>query len=385
MIYTNYIFKSTILNCINKGNYLLEVRMRIALSGYYGFDNTGDEALLSAITSSIKAYAPQAEFAVFSGAPEKTRLLHGIKAVHYLNPWQVLKTLYQSDLLISGGGSIFQDVTSARSLPYYISVVALARLLKKPVIFYAQGVGPINRPFSKWLMRLVANKVNLITLRDYDSLEYLKKLGVTRPPLKVTADPVFSLQPDPENKETIDALLSRLNPENLPMIGVAVRKWTPLEGYQQNLAKLLDILAEKDYRIIFTPMAFPEDIEESKRVALLMQNDAAIVEENLASKEHLTLIAQLDFMIGMRLHALIFAASRGIPFAGLSYDPKVDAFLDIFNLQPLSKELEEMEQEVLDLLENQNIHNHIREKSWELRNKSGENALLALELIKNKS
>lgn len=357
--------------------------MRIALSGYYGFDNTGDEALLSAITSSIKAYAPQTEFAVFSGAPEKTRSLHGIKAVYYLNPWQVFKTLFQSDLLISGGGSIFQDVTSARSLPYYISVVALARILRKPVIFYAQGVGPINRPFSKWLMRLVANRVNLITLRDKDSLDYLRNLGVTRPPLKVTADPVFSLQPDPEHKAATKALLSKLNPAGMPVIGVSVRKWAPLEGYQHNLAKLLDHLAENKYKILFIPMAFPEDIAESKRVAHLMKEDAIILEENLTSKEHLSLIADLELMIGMRLHSLIFAASRGIPFAGLSYDPKVDAFLKIFNLEPLSGEFEDMQQAIKNLLSDREMQGFIREKSWELRNKSGENALLALKLITN--
>jgi len=357
--------------------------MRIALSGYYGFDNSGDEALLSAITSSIRSYAPQAEFTVLSGAPEKTRSLHGIKAVYYLNPWQVFKALWQCDLLISGGGSIFQDVTSGRSLPYYISVVALALILRKPVIFYAQGVGPINRAFSKWLMRLVANRVDLITLRDKDSLEYLRNLGVTRPPLKVTADPVFSLQPDQEDKATIEALLSRLNPGGLPVIGVSVRKWSPLEGYQQDLAQLLDYLADKKYKILFIPMAYPEDIAESKRVAHLMKAEAIILEENLTSKEHLSLIANLELMIGMRLHALIFAASRGIPFAGLSYDPKVDAFLKIFNLKPLSGKLGDMQAAIDKLLSDPHLQNFIREKSWELRNKSGENALLALKLITN--
>ncbi len=81
--------------------------MKIALSGYYGFDNAGDEALLSAITSSIKRLSPSANFVVFSGCPERTAALHGIRAVYHKNPWQVFRELLDADLLISGGGSIF--------------------------------------------------------------------------------------------------------------------------------------------------------------------------------------------------------------------------------------------------------------------------------------
>ena len=181
--------------------------MRIALSGYYGFDNAGDEALLSAITSSIRKITPQADFVVFSGSPARTTARHAIRAVNYLDPWAVGRELNRCDLLISGGGSIFQDVTSWRSLPYYIAVVALAKLLGKTVVFYAQGVGPIQRSISKFLMRLVANRVDLITVRDEKSKQLLLDLGVTLPPLRVTADPVFSLQPNLEDEAQITVLL----------------------------------------------------------------------------------------------------------------------------------------------------------------------------------
>ncbi len=358
--------------------------MRIALSGYYGFDNAGDEALLSAITSSIKRLQPSAEFVVFSGCPEKTSSLHGIRAVFNKNPWLVLRELLGSDLLISGGGSIFQDITSARSLPYYISVVALAKLLHKPVIFYAQGVGPINRPFSKLLMRLIANRVDLITLRDEESRQYLYQLGITRPPLLVTADPVFSLEPEESDQIVIDGLLSILGITNKPIVGVAVRKWQALEGYQGRLAKLLDQLSAKGYQILFIPMSYPDDVAESQRVAKLMRCNSLVLDENLHSQEHLALIARLDLMIAMRLHALIFAASRGVPFAGISYDPKVDAFLNLFGLRPLADTWSKMMSEVDSLLEDVNIYDEINRRSVDMRSKSEQNARLALSLIKGR-
>ncbi|PKM77553.1 MAG: polysaccharide pyruvyl transferase CsaB [Firmicutes bacterium HGW-Firmicutes-15] len=356
--------------------------MKIALSGYYGFDNAGDEALLSAITSSIKRLRPSADFVVFSGSPEKTSALHGIRAVYHKNPWQVFHELLEADLLISGGGSIFQDVTSARSLPYYISVVALARLVGKPVIFYAQGVGPINRRLSKFLMRLIGNRVNLITLRDEDSRQFLWDLGVTRPPLLVTADPVFSLEPGPADQAKIEHLLKNIRSGDKPLVGVAVRKWQALEGYQERLAKLLDELVSRGYQILFIPMAYPDDVNESRRVAKLMKEDAYVLDEHLGSQEHLALISRLDLMVAMRLHALIFSASRGIPFAGISYDPKVDAFLKLFNLQPLSTGYKEMQAQIDTLLGDVNLQDKISTQAQEMRRKSEQNARLALSLVK---
>lgn len=355
--------------------------IKIALSGYYGFDNAGDEALLAAITSSINKLEPATEFVVFSGSPARTIDLHGIRAVNYLNPFALLRELMTVDLLISGGGSIFQDVTSTRSLSYYISVVALARLLRKPVIFYAQGVGPINRSFSKLLMRLVGNRVNLITLRDHDSRQYLEQLKVTHPPLIVTADPVFALEPGLADETNMQKLLDSTCPEEKPLVGVSVRKWKYLQGYQDKLARLLDELTVRGYQVVFIPMAYPDDIIESKQIAELMQQDAKIIEKNLNSTEHLALISHLDLMIGMRLHALIFAASRGVPFAGISYDPKIDSFLALFNLKPLSMEFSEMKNEVDRILNDIDFQTNLKQKALDMRAKSEDNARLALSLI----
>lgn len=358
--------------------------MKIALSGYYGFDNAGDEALLAAITSSIKRLQPDADFTVFSGNPGRTSSLHGFHALYHKNPLAVIRGLQDADLLISGGGSIFQDVTSSLSLPYYISVVALAKLLGKPVVFYAQGVGPINRPFSKFLMRLVANRVDLITLRDSASSRFLFEMGVNRPPLMVTADPVFSLRPEEKDETRVNALLASYGIEDQPLIGVAVRRWQALEGYQHRLAQLLDELARRGYRIIFVPMSYPEDIAESQRVAGLMQYSAVMMDQHLSSQEHLALIDHLQLMIAMRLHALIFAANRGIPFAGISYDPKVEAFLQSFDLVPLPKEPQGMQDHVDALLEDGDLQARIRSKAEDMRTKAVQNARLSLALVKQR-
>jgi putative peptidoglycan lipid II flippase len=359
--------------------------MRIALSGYYGFDNAGDEALLSAITMSLKRLRPDLEFLVFSGNPQKTQRLHGVEAVYYMHPLQVLRGLLRSDLLISGGGSIFQDVTSGRSLAYYISVVALAKLLGKPVIFYAQGVGPINRPFSRVLMRLVANRVDLITLRDEDSWQLLREIGVNRPEIRVTSDPVFALRPLPQDYESVDTKLAEIINPDKPVLGVSVRQWPALEGYQPELACCLDELALQGYQILFIPMAYPDDLAASQRVASFMKRPAVLLDEDLSSREHLALISRMNFIIGMRLHALVFAASMGVPFAGISYDPKVDAFLKQFRLRPLPLQHEEMKKQTEQLINDDQLRHRIAEASSGLRHQAEENARLALGLLEEEA
>ena len=169
--------------------------LRIAVSGYYGFKNAGDDAILMAMVATIRALAPGAEITVFSSSPVETRQLYGVRAVNRWNPLGIIWTLLRSDLLLSGGGGLLQDVTGVRSICYYLVVVLLALVVGKPVVYYAQGVGPVRTRFGRWLTRVVSNRVDLITIRDQASRDDFLAMGVNRPPLVVTADPVLALNP----------------------------------------------------------------------------------------------------------------------------------------------------------------------------------------------
>ncbi len=356
--------------------------MKIALSGYYGFDNAGDEALLTAITRSIHKYRPDAEFVVFSGHPDHTKSAHQIRAIYYMNPIKVLREISRCDLLISGGGSIFQDITSRRSLAYYICIVALAKLFKKKVIFYAQGVGPINHAFSKMLMRLIANRVDIITLRDEESRRLLNSIGVTKPPQLITADPVFALQTSEKDHQLASQIVSSLNNCSHGIIGVSVRDWAKLDGYQEKLAKVLDALSAQGYGILFIPFAWPQDIKASQSVIKHMKSTPLLVDQKLNSHQLLALMSKTKIMIGMRLHALIFAASQETVFAGLSYDPKVDAFLNLYNMKPLPiNDVDAMLKQIQDLLTSGTLRQTIINKSKLMSEKALENAILALKLL----
>ncbi|MCG0238700.1 MAG: polysaccharide pyruvyl transferase CsaB [Firmicutes bacterium] len=303
--------------------------MRILVSGYYGFRNAGDEAILAGMIHAIREREPEAVFTVISGRAEETRRVHGVEAISRNRIRAAWAAVGQADLVLSGGGSLLQDVTSTKSIPYYLGVVAMALLRRKPVMFYAQGVGPIRGVLGKVLVRLVANRVARITVRDPESAELLRRLGVTRPPVAVTADAALALPPG--DREAGRRLLTAAGvPASRTLIGVSVRPWKEWEERaQKGLAQALDRLAaELNAHVVFLPMQPTADPGAAEAVARQMTAPATVVRgEDWTYRETLDAVAACDLLIGMRYHALVFAAMAGVPLVGLSYDPKIDAFL----------------------------------------------------------
>jgi len=143
------------------------VLMRVLISGYYGFGNTGDEAILRAIVNSMRSEKPDLDIVVLSDNPKETEKIHNVRAINRMDLVSIWTTLSCSDMLISGGGGLLQDITSTRNILYYITIIYMAWLLKKPVVYYANGVGPIRSYFNRLLVRNVSNKVQVITVRDF--------------------------------------------------------------------------------------------------------------------------------------------------------------------------------------------------------------------------
>ena len=119
---------------------------RVVISGYYGFANAGDEAMLAAIVGSLKDIIPDVSITVITGNCRMTRENHNVQAVHRLNFFAIAAAIRRCDILISGGGSLLQDVTSARSLYYYLWIMKIALFFNKPVMLYARASAPSAVP-----------------------------------------------------------------------------------------------------------------------------------------------------------------------------------------------------------------------------------------------
>lgn len=357
--------------------------MNILISGYYGSKNGGDEAMLAAMLEVLREEGGALNATVISLNPEYTKKRHHVDAVPWLDVWTIVKKIRAADLLISGGGSLLQNVTSRRSLYYYLGIIFLAEIFGCRVMLYAQGIGPIRGGLAKWLMNFIVNRVDLITIRDHGSLEELQRLKISRPKIFCTADPVLAIKP-----VSLDAGEKILAGHGIKrtgrLIGVSVRSWIDWQSCQTALAEALDKLAETGAQIIFIPMQFPNDIRAAESIAALMKNPAAVLDEEFSTSEILSLVGNMSVLIGIRLHALIFAGVMGVPMLGISYDPKIDRFLDSIGERPLGNLSDVTAEKIFDAvtkkLDVKNFHDESLLQN--LREMARKNARLALELLK---
>lgn len=297
--------------------------MRIVLSGYYGFDNVGDEAILFAIIQSLKKYHPDVNLTVLSNNPEKTALTYQVDAVNRWNINEVRKALKYSDCLISGGGSLLQDETGMKSISYYSGVMKIAQFLKVPVFIYAQGMGPVKRHINRKIMKHVLQASEIITVRDKHSKKFLESIGVTKS-IQLVPDPVMGI-----DASNFSSGLAKPTDPNKRVISVSIRNWAEDLSYLKKVAEALDQLADNGHEILMVPMHGKYDHETSANVASMMNNAVEIFPHDSSIEEKMAAVKESDVLLGMRLHALIFASVGNTPFVALSYDPKIDSFAEI--------------------------------------------------------
>ncbi|MGI6492385.1 MAG: polysaccharide pyruvyl transferase CsaB [Pelotomaculum sp.] len=359
---------------------------RVVISGYYGFHNIGDEAMLHAMLQALREAVPGLEAAVLSRDPAYTARQFGVESIPRDDLGQIVRALRKAELFISGGGGLLQDVTGPKSVVYYLGLVALARLLGKPVFFYAQGFGPVNTPLGKKLVKLIANRVDAITVRDPDSRAELVALGVNRPPIEVTADPVLGLDPGLVDLARGRTILAGLGLGDAPVAGISVRPWKNAGDYLGVLARVADDLVAAGWQVLLVPMHQPVDLVCCREVAARMKARAFIFEEPADYMDILSLTAGLDLAIGMRLHFLIFSSLFGVPPVGITYDPKVNRFLQSLGLPPGLK-VEDLDYQALsarlqDILDRrEQVKAQLKERLAPLQKEAQKNAALAAELL----
>ena len=262
----------------------------------------------------------------------------------------------------------------------------LARRMGTPVMLYSQGIGPVCGSLAQRVMRYVGNDAALITVRDEGSLEELRRLHISRPPQEVTADPVLAMHP--VDKGLGRGILKRHGLEGTaPLVGLAIREWQGWDGYKEALAQAADHLVEScGARIVFLPMQSTEDIQAARKVQARMKQHSVVLQDAYTTSELLSLVGNLDVLLGIRLHALIFAAIMQVPLIGISYDPKIERFLSMLGEKPIGSlrnlQAEELSEAVQALLQNP-------ARPWlprmrELRDKAYRAAELAVDLLNKK-
>ena len=267
--------------------------------------------------------------------------------------WQFFRSLIKARLFILGGGHLLQDLTSQVFLISSLMKILLAKILGRSVMLYAVGAGPIGSLVGRFLASRILNLVNLITVRDQESARFLRQIGVNKPGIYVTADPAFALKP--ASAERVRDILRKEDIEDKegPLVLIAPRRWfhyhhgfLPMryglfgnlrlsyggQDYERlitALAQLADyIVSEMGAKVIFLPMRIEgrwgepgqDDDNVCREIKALMKNKkrARMIKGDYSPQEIMGIIGQMDMVVSVRMHPIIFAAVCGVPFVGLS-------------------------------------------------------------------
>lgn len=319
---------------------------RVLIAGYYGYGNAGDEAILSCLVKDLRQRRSDLDLVVATGDPAGTRRAHGVRTVHRDNLPGIIELAAASDLVVLGGGGLFQDYWESRSedfltreqtaLHYYASFPAIAAMTRTPCMIYAAGVGPLETDDGREKTRQACDLCHCVTVRDPESRDLLSEIGVEDPArIEVTADPAFGLQPAPP--EDVDRRLQQLDVDPASLcVAVSLRSWEQARnGWEDEVAQGLDhFLDDHDGMALLVPFQQASSQRDDDRRVLLevagrMRHKARtrLLEGVFEAELLAAAMGRCRLALTMRYHAALFALQAARPVVALAYDPKVSRLM----------------------------------------------------------
>ena len=371
----------------------------VVVSGYYGFGNMGDESLLDVIAATLAEEIPGVKIAALTRHPKADARRTGLRCVSRFSPAAV-RAIAGAKLLLSGGGSLLQDSTSRRSLKYYAGVLGIAEMFGVKSYIYANGIGPIRDMSNRKLTAKVVDRAAEVSVRDADSAEELRRIGVKRENIRVTADPAFLIRPYDEHR--LAKTMERIGVKDgffAVSLRLPVQKNAAPMSVADEMVRTCAAITEAYGLIPFViPMQTAQDsgiceyfVEQYNRQ---MKQSAggtytALLYTPENAPELIGVLSKAAFVIGMRLHSIIFASSAEVPVVGLAYDPKVSSMMKALG-QPFIVELgasadihAETYACVERIMENRDaIGRSLAERAAEMRNRCREDLKMAHDLVK---
>lgn len=367
---------------------------RIVIHGYYGAGNFGDDIILLSMIKSLRTAEPRADITVLSRGISPIPSPLPFHMVSRYDNGSVETAIKSADLLICGGGGIFQDYSGFRledhfgervkGLDYYAVPMEMAYLLGKPVMLYAIGAGPLFGDAAKRYLKTVIGWTDVITTRDQPSADVIKRISPTAKPV-VTADPAVGF--------ALPAASAVLPVDRKKYCGICLRNWLWKQGERSRFlsytAQMANHLSE---RYGYTVVLFPfnkgkgDDNLLSEVHRLIKNKDAVVVKKSISMDEALGLLRQMKFVIGMRLHSAIVSTANLIPAMGIAYDQKVSNYFDLLDMKNCVISLSEHQgpKERIDefIKSLPNVRQQLKEKVMLLKEKESQNAKLAIKLLR---
>jgi len=348
--------------------------VKIVITGHGSRLSKGNSALLNSRIRLIKRFIEDSEFTIFTFHPEisykpEMKYLKNVKISFYEVPFKfslsfrelpktifsILKIVFcrsispylkdlreykDADLIISTGGDVLTEDYGLVDFINYAGNLLLGIFLKKPVIIFAETVGPFKHRLSKAIAKYLLNHASLITVRGEISKKYLNTLGVNRAPQYLTADTAFLLEPPP-----LQILKQILEKENIKdsdiLVGITVSELIPrydftktrtlkdkYDKYVEIMASVTDYIIEKlGATVVFVPSVIGpvyDDRRVADRIYKIAKNKEKIrnIKNEYTCEEIKGIIGRCSIFIGARMHVTVFSTSLHIPTIAIAYSRK---------------------------------------------------------------
>lgn len=306
---------------------------RLVLSGYYGYGNLGDEAICAAILQQLALRDVQT--LVLSADPAATAQAYGCRTLKRTDYRRLSGALADAELFVQGGGSLLQDATSWRSPLFYLMQLVHSSVMGTPFMVLGQGIGPLNRGWVHYLVRETLVHAKALALRDVDSYAWALANLPHDLPVTLTADPVYLLEPADISMELEEGPLADV-PHPWTLVAVKGNPNDPRELHAW-IEGLNQLGAELGGSLLLCPFFPAMDRPFYSKLALGLTVPYAWAPDGWGPAQVLGLCGACQLVIAGRLHPLIFAANRRVPFAAISYDPKMPAACAEFEVQPIAQ------------------------------------------------
>ncbi len=347
-------------------------KLKVLITGGYGYGNVGDEAQLGANIIRWKNLT-DCYIKVFSPNPEYTANHHGVESCWAprvvlfnsnlsgdygssnkafektfrkkkrkmilsarflraginlqftsLEEADMLKQIKEADILHVSGGGFLTGMTRSRLWETAL-VIRLAHLLGTPVILTGQTIGVFKSKKDKKLAKWGLEKAQYISVRDKEESEKdLKSIGVFGKHVESTFDDaLFCEKVSDEITEYI--LKEQLPDAGKPYLIANFHYWGQSITIQKKAAKrfaqLCDYIIEKyDFQIMFVPMVPSDEEAEQAVINNMKSKKAAVLKYNYDYKTARGLISKAEFLLTMKHHPIIFAHGEGVPAICVTLD-----------------------------------------------------------------
>lgn len=340
-------------------------KLRGVILGNFGAMNTGDEAILAGDLAELQAIK-NLRVSVVSRFPDEVKRMHQTPAVSFYHFRESVREIKRSDFVLIGGGGLINKVERG-PIGFFYQLYLLFLFFVVPALYkkklYVVGLGVYRNAnwFILAILSLLLKRALVITVRDSHSHELLKSKNIHS---SLCKDNSFLMELLPQRIIATDPFFKKIYTKEKTQIGFALVRPSKRNERKRIVTEMATFIAKNYetahfwfYTLDFHPNYVNDEVFAHEVLSLAEQKAGKRIEASFIPKEWgpqklFSSLKLMDFVVGMRLHSLIFSYRTGIPFVGIAYDKKCSNFLHAIgkeSISPLSVKASQLQSRLKEL------------------------------------